>query len=231
MKRIITLWLAVLMLAAHPVQAAVCVGFGQSADVTYLVNEGFEGTGAPTAPGTWTTSGDGTINFDATATPIEGSQYLHLDYGTAHSYVHIPLGASYDEVYIGMKIRFNSFPSVLTNFLSPMYNTSNVGYLYTGDGGEIRAFPAGGATATSADGIITAGTPIYIKTYYKKSDGSNNGTMTAWTSSDGSTWTQIVSNADGTNTNQINYINLFVNNAAIEYDVDSFKVSTSNFNY
>jgi len=30
MKRLIALWLAVLMLAAQPVQAAVCVGFGQA---------------------------------------------------------------------------------------------------------------------------------------------------------------------------------------------------------
>ena len=41
MKRIIALWLAALMLAAQPVQAAVCVGFGQSA-TKLSVSENFD---------------------------------------------------------------------------------------------------------------------------------------------------------------------------------------------
>lgn len=66
MKRLIALWLAALMLAAQPLQAAVCVGFGQSVAPTYFLSDTFTeasdtalASHTPEIGGTWV-SGVGT---------------------------------------------------------------------------------------------------------------------------------------------------------------------------
>lgn len=71
MKKIISIWLAALMLAAQPIQAAVCVGFGASSSPPTsgdIASENFNGTGTPTD-----FTSTGSPDYDSTTNPPVGA--------------------------------------------------------------------------------------------------------------------------------------------------------------
>jgi hypothetical protein len=101
--------------------------------VTYLINEGFEGTGTPTAPVTWDVGGS--PNYDYTTSPILGAQSLTEVSGDD---TFVEFGTTPSTVEARFAFRFSALPSANAGIFSlyaasPTFNNvAQIGITSTG---------------------------------------------------------------------------------------------------
>ena len=174
MKKIIALWLAALMMAAQPIQAAVCVGFGQSAASSCMSGTYIFGWGGEWPSDTdraCDTSGDGT-GVNGT---VNGSPDISTAYGEGGADVALTADASGESIKwtdsaagridlngaqtIWLRVYISATPTGDTRFLTASYDTSSYLMIVVRNNREVVGTHRIGATAPTAYGAaLTAGT-------------------------------------------------------------------------
>jgi hypothetical protein len=153
-----------------------------------ILCEEFEGSGTPTS---WTVS-SGTADFDNTSTPLDGSESAVF---SATSQIDIaPSGMDVDDIWIYFEIETLADPSDYTTVFA-LISSGNQrgGCTARASDGNWQCIARGG----SAPGYIIDPNG-YIKMHLQISDGSNNGFMNVYTSSDGTTWSLVSESTGGT---------------------------------
>lgn len=230
MKRILIAVLMILGCASQSwafgsaIQAVLATGYVASDPCAgFVICEGFEGTGTPT---NWTTSGS-TFNFDATTTPIDGSQYATADYNTSSGYISIPISPAMTDVYMGFKLRVRNLPTSSNDIFEFRGASSYSSYITLRSTGTVQASTSGGAGG-SITAAISANTTVFIKLYHHVGS-SVDTSLTIWTSPDGTTWTQKSTSTNGNNYQQIAYMR-FYTDIGNNYDIDTVKIKATDFN-
>jgi len=182
-----------------------------SAGASYLFDNGFEGTGDE---GIWTT-GAGTPDYDATTTPMTGSEYLSLDAGES-----VTAGfTATSEVWGTFQFRFDDNFENTEYVFYPMTGVVSVALMQLNMSQRLQGKASGGSYDFGST-TLTAGTTYDIKWYYKKGTGSN-AIFTVWLGVGGS-WNQEFSSTDGTGTSDVDGVKF--RNAADTEIVDIDKV-------
>ena len=225
-RRVIALTLTLLLALASVAGARMnpaWLGGGGTASLcsgSEIVCQDFEAAGTPYG---WSVSGDASINFDATTTAIDGNQYLSATYTTVYSYIRVPLGASYSTLYIAGKIRFRARNSTTSSVIALLDGTNQRNTLQFESTGDVRVVPYGGSGGSYYSGGFALNSVVMFKIY------SNAGTMTLYTSTDGSTWVQRLTSSSGTFSGTWENIDVIVSNSAA-LDIDSLKISSTDIN-
>lgn len=176
MKQIIFLWLAALMFAAQPLQAAVCIGFGQTdgggAAYTDDFNRADENPiGAPWAQATgWTNS------FKINSNKITG----RAEGGTAIYY-----NATFSANQYSQTRPANTFGGVLAGPMVRVSSTATTGYVFmrtNTNAGKIAKWVAG----TSSD-LQTSCSGTYGTSNIMRLEATGSSTVTLTAKIDGST--------------------------------------------
>jgi hypothetical protein len=163
----------------------------------YLVQEDFEGTGTPSG---WAKLSDRPLpNFDYTSTVLEGTESMYLA-GTGYhkdSAASTPTQLAGTDRHVAFMFRVPSLPSADIGMLQLYNSTTLLGIIGLRTNGGLYAQIAGGSVAYGTSGAISANTTYYVKVRWQAGEPA---TLTAWISSDGSSWTQKVraNNADQT---------------------------------
>jgi hypothetical protein len=163
--------------------------------ITYLREEGFEGTGKPAS---WDTNGTGTVDWDYTDTVLVDSQSLQIT-GPAASGMIAQISRS--------QLNTDGFASGTTNLFAqfryrpttwPSQNSSfftingTQGLVEINNAGRLRANVTGG-TAEAVDSVFALDTTIYVRVRI-----TLDGTLYVWTSANGTDWTERISITNGT---------------------------------
>lgn len=187
-------------------------GISVGGGVSYLVNQGFEGTGYDNSE-TWTEAGTGTIDEDYTTSPIVGSQSLRITLAAQTGSTYAAFTAQ-DTVYFFARLRFDSITGGASRTLATFRDGSATVHasLQHSTSGVLRVSATGGTANNSTDALPTA-TDIYVWFEYVKGTGTNAIARAGW-STDGTKPTlsagaakACVSN-DGTSTAQASRIYL-----------------------
>lgn len=189
-------------------------------DVSYLIDEDFEGVGEPTDFTTDDTNG--TVDYDYTTGPLEGSDSLYLEYSTGLVDVTISF-TSQTEFYIAGLFEFLSLNTY--DFINPSYRGS---VRITTDG-AICAEGYDGTRNCSANGTISTSTSIYIKARFV--NGNPDGVVTVWTSLNGTSWTQQATSTDGQWDSAWSNVSIVSGSNNLNIKVDSLRISSDDFNY
>lgn len=143
------------------------VGGGPS----YIVDEGFEGTGLPSG---WTT-GAGTPEYDYTTTVLVPSQSLFMDAATstADEYVYVDFLNSGD-FYAYFKIRFPTVASTGTLFLSAISTAGTTrAFIYIRPG-PVLSVQAVGGTRQDCTTTLSTDTTYHVWVSYEPGSGSGS---------------------------------------------------------
>lgn len=176
--------------------------------ITYLNEEGFEGTGAPTG---WGTNGTGTIDWDYATTPLAGSQSLHIT-GPVSGGMIAQLSRSQLNTYGFDSGKSNLFCQF--RYKPTTWPTSNSSlFTINGSGGVVQINNAGrlyadlsvGGTAETVDSLFSLDTEIYLRVKI-----TLDGTLYVWSSTNGTDWTERISITDGTSGQTWNTNNLIL---------------------
>lgn len=175
MKRIIALWLAALMLAAQPVQAAVCVGFGQSA-APYLFRETFDATGYDNSTaGDWTETGTPDEDCTTVPCPLTGSgQSFSADFGQAAKTKVIAFTNGKGSVE-GL-VHFESLDNPGDTTFVALYNgTTQLGEITVRAAGTIKMYH--GAVSSTSSSTLSAATTYHYWVEYEPNSGATDGKL------------------------------------------------------
>jgi hypothetical protein len=145
---------------------------------SYLVEENFEGTGAPTG---WTTASEGgTINYDSTTSPLRGSQSLRLTHsGWPGARVYKAFTAQ-SQVYLFARVRWAADAGDDTPILTLRDSSGNTlcTLLVRSGGGAFRLYH--GTTFGNASSSPTANTTYYVWISYTAGTGANGAATLHW---------------------------------------------------
>jgi hypothetical protein len=212
--------------------ATLAVATPPAAGGSFLVNQGFEGTGYDNGE-TWTGS---SVDPDYTGVVLAGSQSLQLvTTGTvANAWVSF---TGQDAVYSKLLLYVVSTPGTNQVFATIRNGTTVLAsFTIAGANRNLRATAAGGGNATSS-GVMPTGTPLYVWLEYVKGTGSNAIARAGWRLvSDGdfkpaltSTGAQTaISTGSATSQGDRWYIG-HTNNTTNEIIVDTVQISGSAF--
>lgn len=126
-------------------------GAASGGGVTYLFNEGFEGSGVTE---TWTSSG--TADWDEATIYKVGSQSLELGAGTATGYVITPPFAATSDMRVRLAFRCAALPTVGSKVICQFRNsTTATAYLYLTTAGLLQFKQQGGSSAQPVTAVST----------------------------------------------------------------------------
>lgn len=151
-----------------------------TAGSSFLVQEGFEGTGYEN---TWTESATGTVDEDHTGTVIAGSQSLQINLSgqTGSAYVSF---AGQSSLFCKFRFRVASTNGGTQPIATIRNGTTVLGTLaLAGANRNLRATAVGGANGTAGDTIATTG-PIYVWVEYVKGTGADAIFRCGWSDTD-----------------------------------------------
>lgn len=196
--------------------------------VTFLVNEGFEGTGAPA---NWDAyPGAGSADFDYTTIVLQGAQSMMAGDGASDKSWRYgnttPLNNA--ELWGRMLVQFDSSPGK-TFLLLRNSSGAQIAQLYLQVGGTILVDAGGGGFPGTTD-AVAINTTVYVWWHYNKGTGAN-ATMEVWWSltstkpASGGTKHAI----ESTGTAITNAATLLSRPAGMTTIYDDFKVSASSF--
>ena len=230
MKRLTLIILGVLLCTPlYSDMNTYVIGSGGGGGGDYLVQEDFEGTGTPSG---WTQFGSRPLpNFDYTSTVLEGTESMYLA-GTGYgldSAVSTPTQSAGTDRYVAFMLRVPSLPTVDVVLLQLYNSTTPLGSIYLRWNGALLARIAGGSEAYGTSGAISANTTYYVKVRWQAGEPA---TLTAWISSDGSSWTQNVSANDANQTLGVTY-NTFRSHEESNYTpiIDFVREANEDINY
>jgi hypothetical protein len=171
-----------------------------AAGSSYLVDEGFEGTGYEE---TWTEAGTGTIDEDHTGTVIAGSQSLQINLSAQTGSTAVTFTA---QGSLFAKFRFRVASTSSNPTIATIRNGSTIlgSLILVGVNRTMRTTAAGGSNASSS-ATLPLNTDIYIWLEYVKGSGSNAICRAGWATTDSkpaltSTGTQTCLSSNGTST-------------------------------
>lgn len=174
MRKIIALWLAALLLAVQPVQAAVCVGFGQSSSAVCLSGTYIFGWG-----GEWTGDTDKACEGSSDTTGVDGTVYgspeISTTYGESGSDVALRADANNEYIKwsdsggsridingartLWMRVYISAAPTNDTRLFIAIGDTTNNIYVVIKSSRELMGLHRIGAAVPSAYGsAISVGT-------------------------------------------------------------------------
>ncbi len=130
-----------------------------------LINETFEGTGAPTH---WGAGGAG-VDWDYTAAPLSGSQSVRCDGAVGASVNYSGGTMNHSEVWFSFLIKFESLPAGVEYFceLSTDYR------LRIQSDGTLLVHDASATLVGQTVSAMSAGTAYQVWGHYKKGTGAN----------------------------------------------------------
>jgi hypothetical protein len=141
---------------------------------TYLVEENFEGAGAPTG---WTSSG--TVNWTNQAVVLQGTQSLKIDASVGDGFAFYQSFASTDEIWAYIMFRTASLPANNRVIMELREGTSTRLELYIAANGKLT-LTHGAASSGLTSGGMTTNVLTHIWTYYKKGTGANGLASVEW---------------------------------------------------
>lgn len=163
MRKLISLLIAVLLLAVQPAQAVVMVGFGAGGESTWI--ETFEATGYVNA--VWTETG--TPNEDYTTAPLVGSQSVLMAYSDVVQ--SSDLGAFTKARFV---IKFPSLDqSTFAFFFGLRESTATTAVVALSVSSTDTVKILCGTRESTSSGTLTAGTQYVMWLDYTKGTGSN----------------------------------------------------------
>lgn len=151
---------------------------GGGGGTSYLVNQGFEGTGYDNSE-SWTEAGTG-VNEDYATSPIVGSQSLAVIVSSQSSSTYVTFTAQ-DSVHFFARVRIESLGnagSVNIFRFRTSSNTEGAAFQIRADGKA--SVTADGGTANAATEVITTGSDLYFWGEYTKGTGSNAVAKFGW---------------------------------------------------
>ena len=202
---------------------------GVAAGPSYLINEGFEGTGTPTG---WIGPfGAGSVDFHSTAGPLVGAKSL-LEDNTAGDIQVIATFALQDEVWGHFIFRPTTLPASFTEFFVAV---DDVGFI---DHCKLQLLSTGVVAVTTPVSISqnTVGTmsaaTIYDVWWHWKVGTGANAIAEVWFNTVGGTRSGVPSNnhaivTNGSDTAQCDRTSTFVTGSSIEVRYDTFQVSST----
>lgn len=190
----------------------------------YLIQDDFESGLA----GLWTVSGSGTME-DYTASPIEGTTSVHLNFSGANGRLLSGFPGQ-DELWFYCKLKLASLPSTSrTLFYLRDGSGSTLAFVQTTSTGIILVRAFGGTSALTID-TISAGTIYHFWLHWTKGTGSNEFASIAF-SADGTkpvSGNTYAESTNGTDTTQAAEMAIGVfSSSTVEYFVDHVRVSAS----
>lgn len=176
---VILLWASVAWSGMQAPRKFVTVAAGSS----FVVNEGFEGTGQPASAGGLAWGTGGTINYDYTTTVLNGSQSVLINQGSSN---YVSAGFSAETLlYTAIIFRVPTVYTVGTELLILNDGTNSSSVFLHSNGRYLCR--VNGTSAYSDDGAYTNNTKTYLKVLLDTS----TDVLTAYSSTDGSTWGQV----------------------------------------
>lgn len=141
---------------------------------SYLVNEGFEETGAPTV-GTWTATG--TVDWDEAIIYHDGAQALHVDSTVGDGYAMVTFAAAND-IYGELWFYPDHIGSVGKEFVRVFNGTTQIASITHRQTGVLRVSTTGGTDGTMT---LTIGEDSWVHVWWHFTAGTGaNATMRAW---------------------------------------------------
>jgi hypothetical protein len=152
-----------------------------------------------------------------------------VTYGTTDDNVYSASFTETGDIYAGFKVTYPTMPSSSSTLLHFRTPYSSRGTVEFWNDGAISANPSGGTSNKSSDGIVSANTAIFVKVHLVKGTGANS-TMTVWTSTNGTSWTQRAESTNGTNTEDWARIGFRLENTVSSVKIDNVRVDNADFN-
>lgn len=199
---------------------------------TFLVDEGFEGTGLPAS---WAdNSTGGTRDFDYVSTVLDGSQSLYYqDPGASNGVIIRTLTfAGQDQIYVSFRVQEvtgHMGSGAIFLYVENSSNTSLGTLTRSGGSGALKAVPAGSAGTGIASPSLSTSLWRKVKVRYTKGTGANSA-LELWMAASGdAAWGTSVVASDGTATTQaakvrFNYAAGSTSNGMI---IDKVRISTT----
>ena len=232
MKKLLILIICLIFTRAAVANPLFLLAGSQSAvvpTVTYLINEGFEGTGFPTESFNSAAGAPAGLDYDYTADALSGSKSLYADYVNTVMSLETNVFASSTTLYVGAKIKPKTIGGTNQQGFIVFYDVNNIrGSVFLWISGAVSASPSGGTIVTSSAGVLQVDTTVYLKVRAVSGTGSNS-TMTVWTSTDGTLWTERAHSSNGTFTGNWEKVGLEFRNS-YDFIVDDVKVANEDFN-
>ena len=202
-----------------------------NAGSSFLVQEGFEGTGYEN---TWTEAATGTVNEDQTATVITGSQSLQISISTQTGSAYVDF-TSQSTIYIKFRLRVASTGG--NHVIATIRNGTTVLGTLTLAGANrvfrVTAFGAGNATSTD---VLPVDTDLYCWFEYVQGTGSNAICRAGWATTDtkpnlATTAGKVGNSSTGTLTDQPSrlYLGNTVGTGVFNIFFDTVQISASAF--
>ncbi len=183
MMQLVPYLLCLLALSASA-QVVITLGLEGAAGgaPTFLIDEDFEGTGAPTG---WAQI-VATCDWDESTTVLAGSKSLEAS-ASGSARCRVDTAGDIDEIWYYQLIRFNDVTLVQTRFLSlRTLADSEVAWLEINATDGIACMDGGSITEDCWDTAISSDTMYHLFVHYKKSSGASDGVAEFGYSTDGS---------------------------------------------
>jgi hypothetical protein len=196
------------------------VAAGGGGGVTYLIDENFDGSGAPTS---WS----GTADFDSASPLIDGTHSLRAESG---EYGIFTLATEQSELWYKFRYRIESslntveFLIVYDNGVTKRFSA---GVLTTG---ELWVDAGGGGGFSNTSGTMLPDTDYYIWIRTKKGSGANAEMAASFNTSDSrpTSGSSYVLNSGGSSTADAKYIS-FTSSGSRTSNFDNVKAAASTF--
>lgn len=204
---------------------------------SYLINQGFEGTGYDNAE-TWTETG-GTPNEDYTSYVLDGSQSLYMNGASVTPNTDSPNFGDTSEFYFKFYFRPITHPGGGRRIIRFLINAGIAGSseIQINNSGQLIIVNGTSANAATPTGM-TVGNDYTVWGYFKKGTGTDGVATIAWAPKTGSE-TKPTSDGGGngystkTNCNGTSDVDQFrltaqLSTTAPEYVMDKLQISTTN---
>jgi hypothetical protein len=189
-----------------------------AASSAYLIDEDFEGTGAPSV---WTTIG-GLPDWDHTDTPLEGSQSCWTN--SINAYINYDFGANYDTLSIYFIVSITNAPASSIHCVAFQNDGTNLSsfYLLT-TSGSIRVY--NGTVNSTAAGVLNYAEAVYVWMDYTKGTGADGITRIYMSNTSSKPGTVTVERVNGNAMQGVKALKVrFVDTGML---IDKIRVSTS----
>lgn len=220
--RFFTAWVVCVALnVAAPADTVVVTGRGVAAGggVTYLIKQGFEGTGYDNSESWSTAAGD--PDPDSASNAFEGTQSLDID---ASSDAAIsPVFTAQSECWVYFTMYVTAIPTTTRTLLrfQDAANTATAAYVDMTNTGAVRMLHSGGGTANSTPFTASINTRYHVWVRFKKGTGAN-GEIELWhstTDTKPGSSTDITTNGVGTiDAERVIMGNNGASGAAVQFD-------------
>lgn len=198
--------------------------------ITYLVNQGFEGTGYDNSE-TWTATG--TVDADEASVFSVGSQSLEINSSASLDFVVSPAFSAQSTVYCRALIRYTGTPGSANDIFAFRASTSARLRVFLATDGRI-GIDHGTTATTYTTAAVSADTWTYLWFRYTASTGGDNGVAEASFATSNSrptTGTAYVTLTTGSETDSVTTLRIGIGSGTItrQFYVDDVKVAATGY--